>query len=420
MEQTHLDFGTGGAHDLSAVQSMDLGGAPDLAAPDSGGASDFAVAETSDFAVGEDLAPEPDLRPPVHCDLSAGPPSALWVAGVGASNALYAARFTPSGGWHTVTVDSAPTVFEVAMSTIGGVPALADRNHGTSSVDLTLWNGCGDQFPAPSQIVAGATTLQRPALVVNGAGADVVFRGSTSGDQRLYHSHSPDGVTWSTPVAQSNFLSIIHPAAANYRSAIHALFAGTNSDLYDGTVSDSAGGGSAVEIGSDTVQVTAAPPAAIVDGSGRLVVVWTQTDKNLEFIVRSADGLSTTGPSLLSMTTPKLLGPALALDSGGNVTVAFSGEDKQLYTATLGGTTWGSATLSGGSCTTGTNMGDCHSTLAPALATGTGGDELELLYVRDSDGKLAHARRISGVWQAPTLVTTSTNFLTQPAAVTTP
>ena len=148
-----------------------------------------------------------------------------------------------------------------------------------------------------------------------------------------------------------------------------------------------------------------------------MVVLWTQTDMNLEWFARESNGTTTTGPALLC-AGPCFMGgplaPALGLDASGHVVAAWSGNDKQIYTSTLSGSTWSAAVLAAGSC-----GGDCNTTLPPALGTGLGGDDLELVYVRDSDGKAAHARMIGGVWQAPSAFTT-TNFLTQPALATAP
>ncbi len=420
---THLDFGLSpDASDLSASLS-DLGTARDQAMADQreGDASDEGMASSSDFSVEEDLEPPPALRPPVTCDLSGGVPSRLWMAGVASGGALFAARFHPSTGWQVVSVAAAPVVAEAAVGLVAGQPILVDRRAG-DSVDSAAYDGCSGSFAAPSQIFAAATTLDRPSLA-GGASGDIVFRGSVSADQRLYHSRSSDGTSWSAPAAQAHMLTTLNPVAVSYGGGIHALFTGTDQPsygyLYDGAIDDG-GNNLPSQIGTTSSQ-SSLPPAALVDGNGRLVVVWTQTDGNLEWFTRAADGTTTVGPSLFSCTSSctvtSPLSPSLALDASGNVVVAWSGGNKLVYSSTLSGSTWSLPQQASGTCTS--TLGDCESTLPPALSTGLAGDDLEMVFVRDSDGKAVHVRMQSGVWQTPA-VFTSTNFLTQPSLVTSP
>jgi hypothetical protein len=425
--QPHLDFGlpsddlaAGDAGVDLAVGDLAVGDLADLAVADQA-AGDLAVENAidlggPDLALAVDQALAPDLTP--ACDLAGALPSRLWVAAVAAGNTLYTARFDTTDGWHELGTTAA--VNQVSLALVGGVPTVADRKT-DDSVEVTRYDACLDQYPSPAQIASLAITLNRPALV-GGSAADLVFRGSFMSDQRLYHSSSTDATRWSQPTTQGNFLSTLHPAAARWRGAVHAIFTGTDGHIYDGTVDDGGGGGSAVRI-DDGTHTSTQPPAVIVDGTGRLVVVWAQAKVNsgdpdpLVWFVRSADGTTSTGPSAVSSFTSPL-GPALALDKSGNVVLAFSGDDKHIYVSTLSDTTWGAAEAASGSCSGG-EVRDCETTLPPAIATGLGSDDLELVYVRDSDGKLAHVRKQSTGWGSETPFTT-TNFLTQPALVTSP
>ena len=241
--QPHLDFSfeTGGS-DLSVAGDLATPPpAPDLGVPDLG--------QSGDFAVSVDLEAEPDLRLPGagSCDLGAATAHRLWFAGVANGNVPFLARFHPSTGWQNVTMQGGHTAKEIALALLSGQPLVALRA-GNDAVETTLFEGCLDLFPAPTQIGASALTLARP-VVLGGVSADLVFRGEVAGDQRLYHSQSGGALTWSAPAVQGNFLSTVNPAAVRYTGGVHAVIAGTNLSLYEGALVDANNGGTTTQIG---------------------------------------------------------------------------------------------------------------------------------------------------------------------------
>jgi hypothetical protein len=413
----HLDFSLGGPDDLAmptneemSVQPPDdLGVAPsrDLAAT----SADFARTADLGAASSQDMT----QAAPACLDLG-GTTAPLYVAGVANGNNLYVARFTSASGWQQVTVPSGTSVAEVAIDAIaGGNPIVVSRQT-NNNVAATVYDACAGTFSSLAQISASATTLNRPA-VVGGSSADVVFRGAVSGDQRLYHSQYQNSM-FTTPTTQSNFLTTLAQALVRYDGALHVIHAGTDTRLYDGTISDGAGGGTAILIPSPTPSPTPATnlsPAAAVDSNGTLYVVWTSTDTNLWWTFRPAAGAyakpkqfcdGAVGPCLIDSKRA----PAIAIASDGTPIATWTGnDDDRVYTSTLQSGVWSTPLLaSGPSGTPETTM------LVPAISGGIDTATAELVYVRDGDGLPRHVRLIGGTWSAPTSVTT-TNFLATPA-----
>jgi hypothetical protein len=261
-------------------------------------------------------------------------------------------------------------------------------------------------FPAPAQIRPAATTSVRPS-VVGGTTADVVFRGFVMGDQRLYHAHFESGA-WGAVATQGRMLTVLPPVAVHTQGELEALFTGTDSHLYDGVISDVAGGGPTAQLGGAASNL---PPAAAVDQQGTLLVVWANTDSNLYWAERAAGG-GFVGPTPFCAPTAtgclidSHLPPAVTIGADGVPVAAWIGvDDKKVYTSQLMSGTWSAPMVA--------SLGEI-STLSPALAPGLGGAAAELVYVRDSDGKPRHTRLVDGSWQTATTLV-PTNLLNTPA-----
>lgn len=419
------DLAEAAPSDLSASIS-DLG----VVVPGDLALADLAVADqaTHDLRSAADLAVAVDAAAadmtPIggSCDLG-GAPSRLVFAGVANGNALYSAEFTVGGGWSPLALTGSPTADDVALALVRGQPLVVVRQT-DSTAAYAFYDPCANHYPALTSL--GMMTLNRPS-VVGGAVADAVFRGFTGGDQRLYHAHAESG-SFAAPTTQSNFLTTLAPSTVRYGGGVHALFAGTDTHVYDGTVLDTAGGGSATTVASSTATTLA--PSAVTGSDGTLYVVWTSTDTNLLWTSRAPSGAyDANGPYQLCRNQSGCLidsnyAPSLALGADGAPVAAWVGiSNGFVYTSTLQlspspspAPTWGAAQQA----TTE------NTTLSPMLATGIGGAEAELVYVSDSDGHARHVRLgnsgcagASPCWSSSTEVT-GTNFLTTPALISQP
>jgi hypothetical protein len=370
----------------------DDSGAPDLAV-----AHDFA-AGVHDLAVADARVPDlavPDLAttPPPVCDLGAsvdvdgGVPVALLFAGRGTDHALASARFTEAAGWTQVASNGAVSVEEVALAVAAGTPLVVARAS-DSTLTAASYSGCGGAFPTLTA-VAGDTTSLRPAVV----DGDVVFRGSINNDTRLYHTHF-DGAAWTPPTVQSQLLTNTTFAVVRVQSMVHAIFAGTDGNLYDGAIADSPGGGPATQLPSAKSSLS---PAAVVDGTGALHVVFTGNDTNLYWVKDGANPIKICPSG--GCVAQSNAAPALALDATGALIAAFVGTDSHLYTVALAGDAWATPIAVAPADTT---------TLPPALATGIGAATAELVYARQSDGAALHARLVGGAWAQPIAIATVT------------
>src|SRR3954447_4437228 len=105
MTSPHLDFGLDHADMALPLEEPDLAVDTDLATPDQ-------AIEQPDLTVFPDLETKPDLVPPPMCS-DAGTTGHLFLAGVGASNALVSARFDESDGWSAYQVANLPAVGDI-------------------------------------------------------------------------------------------------------------------------------------------------------------------------------------------------------------------------------------------------------------------------------------------------------------------
>ena len=321
-----------------------------------------------------------------------------------AAGGLFAARLR-GGVWTALpAVSTAVAVDDVAVASVGGRPLLAARLHDTTLV-AAGWDVCRDRFAAPAAIAAAAATAARPALVGGATEGDLVFRGAVNGDQRYYWAHF-DGAAWGAIVTQGNFLSTLAPAAVRAGGAVHAIFTGSDGNLWDGVVQATGGGSSTQLVGNTSAQ----PAAAALAPGGAVHVVYSGTNGHLYWFVTSAPAtvhdLCDGQPAGCFIVTDAA--PVLGFGSDGGAVTVFHGTDGKLYASRLSGTTWGAAAAISGTDTT---------ALAPAIASG-GGDVADVVYVR-SDGTPRHAASTAGGWQAPVSVA-ATVVAGAPALAATP
>jgi len=380
-------------------------GAGDDLAVSGGAGADLSVAHDMTATIA-DLALARDMVEPCDGDGDGGVAPTLWLAAP-SSSGLFAARLR-GGTWTTLpALGASAAVDDVAIAGVAGRPLVAAKLHDTT-LAAAGWDGCRDRFvPSLAAIGAAAATAARPALVGNtGAGGDVVFRGAVNGDQRYYWSHF-DGTAWGAIATQGSFLSTLPPAAVRAGGSVHAVFVGTDMNLYDGVV-QTTGGGAATALTGNT---SAMPAAAAVAPDGAVHVLYTGTNQHVYWFVTSApstvhdlcDGQAA-GCFIVTDAAP-----ALAFGSDGGAVAVWHGTDGKLYASRLSGTHWGAAVGISGSDTT---------SLAPAVAGDVGGGIADVVYVR-ADGTPRHAALTAGGWQAPVTVA-ATTLSGAPALATTP
>jgi hypothetical protein len=300
--------------------------------------------------------------------------------------ALFAAR--RRGGVWSALGTGAGNATDVALASVAGRPLTVARLADTS-LAVADFDGCRDVF-RPLTALAAASTAARPSLV-GGGGGDLVFRGAVLGDQRYYWAHF-DGSSWGAIATQGNFLSTLPPTALVVGGSVHIIFAGTDTNLYDGLV-QTTGGGASTQLAGNTS--TFAPAAALAP-DGRLHVVYTGTDKHIYWFVAAQPAtvhdLCAGQPAGCFILTDAA--PTLAIAGDGDPVTVFHGSDGKLYASRLAVTQWSAAVnISGGE------------TATPAWALSGGGDDLaDVVYARASDNLPRHAALTAGGWQTPVTV----------------
>ncbi len=325
----------------------------------------------------------------------------LWLAAPSAGG-LVTARLR-AGTWTALATVSG-TVDDVALATVTGRPLVAARLH-DGTLAASSYDACRGAFSSRAPSAAAAATAARPALV-GGSGGDVVFRGAVNGDQRYYWAHF-DGAAWGAIATQSNFLSALPPSAVRAAGAVHAIFTGTDGNLWDGVVQAS-GGGASTQLTGNT---SALAPAAAVAPDGTIHVVYTGTNQHIYWTTTAhpatVHDLCDGQPAGCYIITDAA--PALAFASDGSGIAVFHGTNGTLYASRLSGTQWGAATaISGGDTTS----------VAPAVVGGVGGELADVVYTR-ADGAARHVVLASSGWQ-PAVTVAGATLSGAPALATAP
>lgn len=394
-------------------EGADMSATADLRAP-----RDFAIAPSGDQA-GADLVgstadltnvPSPDLTAPVVPPDLVGCPArtaALGVVAVGNDRNLFVARFTTADGWHDKVRTGGGVIEEITARGRGTGLVVAGRQ-----TDNQLVTGievdCQSVAPMLAPVTNASTGI-RPALRLT-ANNDVVFRGAIGNDHR-YYSVRFDAAGAAAPVEQGNFLSLTTPSLyGTSEDAIALVFVGDNNKLYDGVTNGT--GGSATEI---TGATSTRPVASVTLGSDQLVV-FSGTDTNLYFVRKTGTTWSAPkslcdGQSGCSINSNQP--PTLALDSTGQAFALWVGKDgadlakdKGVYASLFNATDnqFGAAA----------QVTD-EVTHDPVAASAGADATLEVVWVRDGDGFLRHAR-LQGTWQAATTIEDAP-FRTRPELV---
>lgn len=387
------DFSATAPPDMASGSGGNGGGDVDLAAS----GNDLAIPGASDLAT----AAPGDLAPACFAAADDGglTPTLYLAAPAGAS--LFAARLR--GGSWTALPPAGAAVDDVALATVAGRPLLAARLH-DATLAAARFDDCRGTFAPLAQIQPAASTAARPAFV-GGAGGDLIFRGAVNGDQRYFWSHF-DGVSWSAIATEGNFLSTLTPSALRTGGALHAVFAGTDSNLWDGVVQPS--GGTATQLTGNTSSLA---PAATATSDGKLHVVYTGTNHHLYWFVATAPSLvhdlCDGQPAGCYIVTDAA--PTVGLAADGAPLALFHGTDGKLYATRLAAAQWSApVALTGGDTTS----------LPPALASGSG-SLADVVYVRDGDKLARHVQLTAGGWQ-PAVTVGATALSGAPALTAVP
>jgi len=378
----------GGSSADRAMPPIDLAVADDLAvAGDLRAPSDLSGA-TSDLT-----PPAPDLLPP-PCPQAddGGVAASLMVAAIGPSKRLLAATFTPSRGWSSWLEDSSVIVAAVGAGLPGtrtrGLVAvrLSDNKLRTAALDT-----CQQTLESLAAPFTNALAKMGPAALADMTGVDVAFTGSLgTGTDKIYVTRW-DGTSFSGPV-EHPYLTVQPLAVARAASTLRLVHTGVMNGSANGTMYDGPAGATvALTLPSAT---TPSPPAATVNGDGTTVVVFRGNDTNLYWSGRLSGANAYGNPAQLCAGQTSCLidsnqPPRVTTGSDGKAIAVYLGKDSKLYASTLTGSQWGPAVAASG--------GEVVAYL-PAIAPGVGGATAELVYVRDSDKLLRHARLVGGVW----------------------
>jgi hypothetical protein len=414
-QQPHLDFGLDQRDMALPLEVPDLAVPVDLAMQ----MPDQATAAEPDLQNPPDLAPLDDLSPPPMCN-DAGTTGHLFLAGVGASNALVTTRFDEMSGWAAYQVANLPAVADVDQTLVAARPLVVARQS-DNTLAVSAADPCSQSFPALAAIAFNVTTALRPSAL----GGDVLFRGASAGDTNLYYMYRPSTI-WLGPVKQNNMTTASAFSLARFEGQLEVYYSDAGK-LSFGQVQSALGGGPASQILTLT---TSQPPVAVVDRTDTLHVVFVGSDTNLYWIWRAAGAAwdNTHVHQLCAGQAGCLIDTSLpiavTLDSAGTPVVAWTGiSPHQVYVtkllSTAGPQYWDQASAASGTCGT----TDCESTLGPALAGGIGNAALELVFVSDLNGKARHSRLLPSdmgyAWAEPVTVN-GTNLLKTPALVAEP
>jgi hypothetical protein len=241
-------------------------------------------------------------------------------------------------------------------------------------------------WSAPAQI-GNNTTRAAPTLAAGATGAHVVFHGD---DFQHYYARFAGGA-WS-PTAEmvgsfgpgpgavaapgSEVLLVFHDGAANNQLRARRR-----------TVRWSA----AQTIDGDTMAFDRQPAVVALVG-GEALAVHARNSGQLRYTQHDGGWSPAADVPGAQTSAP----PALARLPGGGVVLAFRGGNGKLYAAVWDGGAWTAPAVMLAS--------DPQIHGAPALATGIGAAELELVYLDAATKQAKHARRIGGVWTTPVTV----------------
>jgi hypothetical protein len=292
------------------------------------------------------------------------------------------------------------TSWKTSTASLSGLsaPALVADSWGGLAVlrasaqdELTYATWSAGAWSSPAAVGTAGWTIGTPALAAAGD-AHLAFIGT---DFKYYTADYASGA-WSSsfaPVTAGSNPSFgpAAPALAARSTERVLAFEGSDGDLY--TQMWSSGGWQAGYGHGATVKVLAGvSPAVVARGaSTSWVVVYAQTGGALMWT--QGTGTAWSAPAAIASGASTASPPALVALDGGDVLLAYRGQDDKLHTSQLSGGTWSTSESPYPTSTT---------TASPALARGIAGHTAEVAFV--SGGGALVGSLTSGGWGTPTPV----------------
>lgn len=319
------------------------------------------------------------------------PPTETAILLAGSAASVLAGGFHPGEAWGTATLaggtSSAPAAALLGASDgVGLVRASADGA-------LLFTKYAAGSFAAPLAIGNLAKSMDAPAMAAWGGGAAVAYH---KDDFKHYFALYQGPMAGWSPVAEPISANGIHsfgpsaPAIASVKGDIVVAYAGDNGNLYDQRRVNGAWE-AANGHGVDGTISLSPSIAGIAAGPDEAMIAYVRADTQVMFTVRAAGAWSAPAPVPDAFTNDPV---ALAATPGGGVALAFRGTNGMLYTFVYtpgGGPPWSLPASFGASVPA-----------PPALATGIGGADAEMVFV--SAGQARHARLVAGAWSAAVAV----------------
>jgi hypothetical protein len=324
-----------------------------------------------------------------------GPPESgvVTVLATGASGAFRAAR--QDGAWTSSEVDGTfASGSRPALAMRGPAAAVGLVRAGSDTLLATTWSGA--TWTSPTPLGGAITTGDTPALASGGDGvAHATFHGALT-DFHYYARH--DGVAWSPDDEQVSAAGVDSFGPTPAAIAVVAgdpliAYAGADENLY---VQERGGAGwsTAIDVSGDASADATPAVTALAPGAGADVLVVFGHDTSLYWVRREPGGW--TSPELVDDAfTPG--GPSLAKTADGGAVLAFRGTNGGVYAALFDGDTasWSAPERVVAMVTTPST---------PAVATGIGPAEAELVYVDAATGAVSHVRLEGSTWGDPSVL----------------
>lgn len=318
----------------------------------------------------------------------------LTVLATGPTSAFRAAR--EEGSWiSSEVVGTFAAASRPAIAMRGPAAATGLLRGSTDTLLATTWNGSA--WTSPTPLGGAITTGDTPAIASSGNGvAHATFHGVLT-DFHYYARH--DGAAWSPDdeliaVGDASSFGPTPAAIAVVGGDPLVAYAGADDGLYVQQRTGAAWSSALDVSGSASVDVTPAVAALPASADGDAIVVFAANDSTVWWTRREPGGW--TAPELVDDAFT-LQPPAVAATADGGAVATFRGTNGGVYAALFDGdaATWSAPERVVPIVTTPSS---------PAVATGIGPADADLVYVDGSSGAVSHVRLVGGAWTDATVL----------------
>lgn len=183
----------------------------------------------------------------------------------------------------------------------------------------------------------------RPDIAVDGGGnAYVVWSDDRRGNEDIYFAYRPAGGSWSANVRvntdSGNARQTAPALAVHSAGRVHVVWednAGGGADIYSAYRSPSGAWGANTRVDDDSGAAAQTSPDVAVDASGNAYAVWSDQrssgSADIYFAYRVLGGMLWSGNQEVADDYWSLTIPTIAVDTAGNVTVAWVIPDDPAY-----------------------------------------------------------------------------------------